>query len=71
MRREVGPRNGAELLWVWRPSHQVLKELNIEFHEIHFSKPKADFYIDDRAVYSGLDLAKELGYYDLRCADDA
>jgi len=44
---------------------QVLKELNIEFHEIHFSKPKADFYIDDRAVYSGLDLAKELGYYDL------
>jgi hypothetical protein len=47
---------------------QVLKELNIPFDEIYFSKPKADFYIDDRAVFSGLDLAKELGYYDLRSA---
>jgi hypothetical protein len=52
---------------------QVLKELDIPFHEVHFGKPKADFYIDDEAVFSGADLVKELGYYDIvgECDVDA
>ncbi|KAK3255636.1 hypothetical protein CYMTET_35191, partial [Cymbomonas tetramitiformis] len=44
---------------------QMLKHLSIPFHEIFFRKPRADFYIDDKAVFSGFDLAKELGFYDL------
>jgi len=43
----------------------MLEDLNIPHDDIHFGKPKADFYIDDEAIYSGHDLSKELGFYDL------
>lgn len=44
---------------------QMLEDLNIPHDDVHFGKPKADFYIDDEAVYSGHDLSKELGFYDV------
>jgi len=43
---------------------QMLEDLHIPHDDVHFGKPKADFYIDDEAVYSGHDLSKELGFYD-------
>jgi len=43
---------------------QMLEDLRIPHDEVHFGKPKADFYIDDEAIYSGHDLSKELGFYD-------
>ena len=35
----------------------------IEYDEIHFGKPWAQFYVDDCAVSAYTNLEKELGYY--------
>lgn len=42
---------------------QTLKDFNIPFDEIVFGKPYADYYIDDLAIDSHLDLERELGIY--------
>ncbi|CAI4219615.1 unnamed protein product [Parascedosporium putredinis] len=39
-----------------------LAKYRIPFHDIHFGKPCADIYVDDRAVNSNLDTAKEIGW---------
>ena len=44
---------------------QAMEDLGIPHDDVHFGKPAADFYIDDEAVYSGHDLSKELGFYDI------
>ena len=44
---------------------QMMEDLGIPHDDVHFGKPAADFYIDDEAVYSGNDLSKELGFYDV------
>lgn len=43
----------------------TLKKFNINFDEIYFGKPHADFYIDDLAVNAFYDIQKEIGFYDL------
>lgn len=42
----------------------TLSKLNINYDEIYFGKPYADFYIDDLAVNCFLDIEKELGIYE-------
>jgi capsule biosynthesis phosphatase len=42
-----------------------LNDFNIQYDEIYFGKPYADYYIDDLAVKSYDDLEKELGIYNL------
>lgn len=41
----------------------TLEKFDIPYDELFFGKPYADFYIDDLAVNSNLDLEKELGIY--------
>lgn len=41
----------------------TLEKFDIPYDELIFGKPYADFYIDDLAVNSNLDLEKELGIY--------
>ena len=41
----------------------TLKEFNIPYDELHFGKPYADFYIDDKAITAYGSLEKSLGYY--------
>mmetsp|Transcript_1143 Transcript_1143/g.2622 ORF Transcript_1143/g.2622 Transcript_1143/m.2622 type:complete len:836 (-) Transcript_1143:332-2839(-) len=40
-----------------------LREAKVNYHEIMFSKPYADFYIDDKSVNALEDLEKCIGYY--------
>lgn len=42
---------------------QTLEKYGIPYDEIYFGKPYADFYIDDKAVYSNSDLEKQVGIY--------
>ena len=42
---------------------QSLQDAGIEYDELHFGKPWAQFYIDDCGVNAYADLEKELGYY--------
>lgn len=42
---------------------KALEDARLPYHEIHFGKPWAQFYIDDHAVNAFADLEKELGYY--------
>jgi len=42
----------------------LLRTLGVEYHELHFGKVAADFYIDDRGVDPTLgDLDKQIGFY--------
>jgi hypothetical protein len=42
-----------------------LKELGIEYDEIHFGKPYGDIYIDDKAFNTfDLSLFQQIGFYD-------
>jgi len=43
-----------------------LKKFGIPYHELHFGKPYAHYYIDDLAIDAFNDLEKELGYYNLK-----
>jgi capsule biosynthesis phosphatase len=40
-----------------------LNQLNIQYDELYFGKPYADYYIDDKAVSAYTDLEKQLGCY--------
>merc|ERR1711965_864379 len=42
---------------------QSLQDAGIDYDELHFGKPWAQFYIDDCGVNAYADLEKELGYY--------
>lgn len=54
---ESPAESGAELL-------DALRRLGVEYNELHFGKPVADFYIDDRGVDPLLgDLDKQIGFY--------
>jgi capsule biosynthesis phosphatase len=41
----------------------LLNKYDIQYHEIYFGKPHADFYIDDLAVNAFSDTQKEMGIY--------
>ena len=43
---------------------KTLKKFGIEYDEIYFGKPYANYYIDDKAINAYSDLEKELGIYD-------
>ena len=42
---------------------RTLEQLNIQYDEIHFGKPYADYYVDDRAISSYADLERTIGIY--------
>lgn len=42
---------------------QTLKNFDIPYDEIHFGKPYADFYLDDKALNIYADIEKEIGIY--------
>lgn len=51
-------------------TERQLKKFGINYDELIFGKPYADFYIDDKAVNSFADLNKEIGYY-FKNSDDS
>ncbi|CAE7781378.1 rmlA [Symbiodinium sp. CCMP2592] len=58
------------LIWTERPAERgaelldALRRLGVEYNELHFGKPVADFYIDDRGVDPLLgDIDKQIGFY--------
>jgi dTDP-glucose pyrophosphorylase len=44
-------------------TRKQISRLGIKHHRIEFGKPYADYYIDDKAVFAGEDLGKDLGVY--------
>ena len=40
-----------------------MEKHGIKYHEIHFGKPWAQFYVDDKAVNCLDNVPKEIGYY--------
>ncbi|KAJ1454955.1 nucleotide-diphospho-sugar transferase [Pelagophyceae sp. CCMP2097] len=54
---------GAVIADIGATTIATLAEENVPYHELHFGKPWAQFYIDDHAVSAYSDLDKELGYY--------
>ena len=64
--RGIAERNGnvgAAVADVAGVTIATLKACGILYHELHFGKPSADFYIDDKAVLSTTELYKEVGHY--------
>ncbi len=55
--------NGKILADIGKITFDTLDKFNIPYDEIYFGKPYADYYIDDLAINSFLDLNKELGFY--------
>ena len=41
----------------------AIRDAGIPHHEIHFGKPWAQFYVDDKGINAFTDLEKELGFY--------
>ena len=58
-----GGNAGAAVADVAAATLASLRAAGIAYHEIHFGKPLADFYVDDRAVTSAAQLHKEIGHY--------
>jgi len=54
---------GIVLKDVGKITFETLEKLGIEYDEIYFGKPSANFYIDDKAVNAYSDLHKETGFY--------
>ena len=54
---------GAVISDIAQLTLDTLKKYDIEYDELYFGKPYADFYIDDLAVNAFADLEKELGFY--------
>ncbi|KAJ8608916.1 hypothetical protein CTAYLR_005275, partial [Chrysophaeum taylorii] len=54
---------GAVVADVAPVTFKSLEDAGIPYHEIHFGKPWAQFYVDDHAVNAYSDLEKELGFY--------
>ena len=61
--RTHGANVGAVVADVGAVTIQSLQDAGIEYDELHFGKPWAQFYIDDCGVNAYADLEKELGYY--------
>jgi len=61
--RTHGANVGAVVADVGATTIKSLKDAGVEYDELHFGKPWAQFYIDDNAVTAYADLEKELGYY--------
>ena len=61
--RTHGANVGAVVADVGFITLQALQDADVPYHEIHFGKPWAQFYIDDKAVNAFTDLQKDLGYY--------
>ena len=60
---EHGGNTAAATAAIAAPTLAALAKYRIPYHELHFGKPVADFYVDDRAVSSMADLPKEIGHY--------
>jgi capsule biosynthesis phosphatase len=58
-----GGNAGAAVADIGALTLAALQKLAIPYHEIHFGKPHAHFYVDDLAVSSFSELHKELGLY--------
>lgn len=61
--RTHGGNVGALVADVGLVTLKSLDDARIPYHEIHFGKPWAQFYIDDHAINAFADLEKELGFY--------
>ena len=61
--RTHGANVGAVVADVGAVTIQSLQDAGIDYDELHFGKPWAQFYIDDCGVNAYADLEKELGYY--------
>ena len=61
--RTHGANVGAVVADVGAVTIQSLQDAGVEYDELHFGKPWAQFYIDDCGVNAYADLEKELGYY--------
>ena len=61
--RTHGANVGAVVADVGAVTIQSLQDAGVDYDELHFGKPWAQFYIDDKAVNAYADMAKELGYY--------
>jgi capsule biosynthesis phosphatase len=56
---------GSVLADIGKITFDTLQKFDIPFDEIHFGKPDADFYIDDKAVNCFSNLERETGFYDI------
>lgn len=54
---------GAVIADIGQSTMEQLAEMGIEYDELHFGKPHADYYIDDKAVNAHESLEKQLGFY--------
>lgn len=54
---------GAVIADIGHSTMQQLDEMGIVYDELHFGKPHADYYIDDKAVNAHESLEKQLGFY--------
>lgn len=54
---------GKTLKDIGKITFDTLEKFNIQYDEIYFGKPNADFYIDDKAINAYTDLQKETGFY--------
>lgn len=54
---------GAIVADVGAVTMESLRKAGVEYDELAFGKPWAQFYVDDKAVWAYADLEKELGYY--------
>eukprot|EP00633_Aureoumbra_lagunensis_P005303 CAMPEP_0197320112 /NCGR_PEP_ID=MMETSP0891-20130614/57727_1 /TAXON_ID=44058 ORGANISM="Aureoumbra lagunensis, Strain CCMP1510" /NCGR_SAMPLE_ID=MMETSP0891 /ASSEMBLY_ACC=CAM_ASM_000534 /LENGTH=370 /DNA_ID=CAMNT_0042811343 /DNA_START=227 /DNA_END=1339 /DNA_ORIENTATION=- len=61
--RTHGGNTGAVIADIGAVTLKSLEDAEIPYHEIHFGKPWAQFYIDDHGINAFTDLEKELGFY--------
>jgi len=54
---------GALMADIGKITFDTLDKFNINYDEIYFGKPNADFYIDDKSIIAYDNLEKELGFY--------
>src|SRR5690606_11401349 len=55
--------NGKVLKDIGKITFDTLENFNINYDEIYFGKPEANFYIDDLGVNCFNDIQKEIGFY--------
>jgi len=54
---------GAIMADIGQSTMEQLDQMGIVYDELHFGKPHADYYIDDKAVNAHESLEKQLGFY--------